>query len=327
VSQKANSLAKRPYARIELALRTATAAGNAERAAVFRAELDRRAAQSRKPIPLTPIAPIPECLDGPEVWLPVPIAEFANTYEVSSFGRVRRVGGKPLAIKPRANQRYLTVSLFRPKAEGGPVTWRLHRLVAGAFVPNPLGLPEVNHKDCDRLNNHAENLEWMTRPENIAHSIEAGRNTAVTNPNKIRKLDAEAVSIIREECAAGVQYTVLAARFGVSQGTIGKIARGLTKIYDGGPIIGRRQPIGRKQRYATSRPRKMNPEKVLALRAKYAAGATPKELAAEFNISLFTAYKIASGRGWKSVQPTGLKSAEGIKARGTQNTNGESKNG
>ena len=46
----------------------------------------------------------------------------------------------------------------------------VHRLVAEAFIPNPDGLPEVNHKDENPLNNNASNLEWCTRQYNIEYS-------------------------------------------------------------------------------------------------------------------------------------------------------------
>lgn len=54
----------------------------------------------------------------------------------------------------------------------------VHRLVAQNFVPNPLGLPEVNHKDKNRSNNHADNLEWCTHQYNIQHSYADGTRAA-----------------------------------------------------------------------------------------------------------------------------------------------------
>ena len=50
----------------------------------------------------------------------------------------------------------------------------IHRLVAECFVPNPNGYREVNHKDGNKRNNAAENLEWCTRSENVLHAYRTG---------------------------------------------------------------------------------------------------------------------------------------------------------
>ena len=50
----------------------------------------------------------------------------------------------------------------------------VHRLVAIAFLPNPNGLPEVNHKDGNKQNATVENLEWCSGSENLYHAYDAG---------------------------------------------------------------------------------------------------------------------------------------------------------
>lgn len=54
---------------------------------------------------------------------------------------------------------------------GKHATFRVHRIVALAFIPNPNNLPEVNHKNGVRNDNRVENLEWVTRSENVLHSF------------------------------------------------------------------------------------------------------------------------------------------------------------
>jgi hypothetical protein len=50
----------------------------------------------------------------------------------------------------------------------------IHRLVAQTYIPNPHSLPEVNHKDGNKKNNHVSNLEWVTRKQNAKHAKKLG---------------------------------------------------------------------------------------------------------------------------------------------------------
>jgi hypothetical protein len=77
-----------------------------------------------------------------------------------------------IALKNRVNKNgYLQANLW---VKGKQYTRLVHRMVAEKWLPNPKSLPEVNHIDGNKLNNHAKNLEWVTRSENIRHGINTG---------------------------------------------------------------------------------------------------------------------------------------------------------
>lgn len=100
------------------------------------------------------------------------IEGYEGLYQVSNFGRVRsfdridRLGRlKPGGIlKPgTTNGGYLRVVLCK---EGKVKTFLIHRLVGQTFIPNPEGLPIINHRDENPKNNQADNLEWCTQKYN-----------------------------------------------------------------------------------------------------------------------------------------------------------------
>lgn len=105
-------------------------------------------------------------------------------------------------------------------SKGGKVKIkRVHRLVAMAFIPNPLNKEYVNHIDKDVTNNIPENLEWVSQSENQLHSYKVGRNLNITaahakkcKPIKVYK-DGVLVGRFQsaKECASalGLNYKVL----------------------------------------------------------------------------------------------------------------------
>ena len=100
-----------------------------------------------------------------EIWKDVP--GYIGLYKVSNYGRVKSVK-KQLVLKTSGSgNRYKTVAL----CNGMRKTFRLHRLVAAAFIPNPDNKPCIDHIDGDRTNNHADNLRWVTYLENNNNPI------------------------------------------------------------------------------------------------------------------------------------------------------------
>jgi hypothetical protein len=75
-------------------------------------------------------------------------------------------------LKLKENEKgYLKVRLSK---NGKAKTYRVHRIVAEAFLENPNNYKEVNHIDENKTNNNVNNLEWCTREQNIEHSIKSG---------------------------------------------------------------------------------------------------------------------------------------------------------
>lgn len=111
-------------------------------------------------------------------------------YQVSASGRVKRTtkGGKEL--RPvRYSNGYCVVNLSGKRIG-------VHRLVALAFIPNPKGLPEINHKDEDKQNNNVNNLEWCDRVYNNNYGSRTLRASVSRScPVKQLSLTGEIISV------------------------------------------------------------------------------------------------------------------------------------
>lgn len=112
-----------------------------------------------------------------EIWKP--IEELFGLYEVSNTGLIRKIKTSKL-MKPKLNFKGYQRIVFIIK--GKRFTKRVHRLVAMAFIPNPNNLPQVNHKDGNKLNNCVNNLEWVTNEQNMKHALEHGLHKGVIKP-------------------------------------------------------------------------------------------------------------------------------------------------
>lgn len=124
-----------------------------------------------------------------ELWKPIP--NYEGYYEASNLGRIRSVYRYKRVLKPMiSNTGYERVDLFKNKCRK---QYGVHRLVAITFIDNSDDKPFVNHKDENKLNNRASNLEWVTHVENCNYGTAIRRRTAHTDysnrhghPNQIK---------------------------------------------------------------------------------------------------------------------------------------------
>ena len=168
-----------------------------------------------------------------EVWKS--IKGYEGLYEISSFGRVRSCERRVEYFNPKYNKitghkieskikkpstkdnGYLQITLY--KNNKGKNCY-IHRLVAEAFIPNPLNKRTVNHKDFDVANNNINNLEWCTYSEQEKHKADNGR-LAPKNTRKIIVTYNDNTSIESDNICKSARI------LGIHRDTIYNIIKGL----------------------------------------------------------------------------------------------------
>ena len=159
--------------------------------------------------------------------------DYEGLYQVSNFGRIKSLNynhtGKEKILKQYYDSNgYKIICLCKNNIK---TTYLVHRLVAEAFIPNPNNLPQINHKDEDKTNNHVNNLEWCdakynhnygTINERISKSqINGKRSKIVIQYN----LDG---TFVREWPS-----TMECGRNGYDQSSVADCCRGKLKTYRG----------------------------------------------------------------------------------------------
>ena len=110
-----------------------------------------------------------------------------TNYEISNSGRVRNIKTGRILKGRLSKSGYLQVNLTM-KETLKQKNYYIHRLVAIYFIENPENKREVNHKDGDKINNHVENLEWVTSSENQKHKHSILKKNK-TSQKRIGKFD------------------------------------------------------------------------------------------------------------------------------------------
>lgn len=153
-----------------------------------------------------------------------------DRYEVSNLGNIRswcsHSGGvktTPRLLKVNIlNSGYASVALFPTNTAKKLKRVLVHRLVALAFIENPNNYPIVNHKDENKLNNNASNLEWCTCKENLSYSDIYTKGLITKNKTKASNAEKPIIAIKNNiqyefKSIAEASRQVNSTRFGIRQ--------------------------------------------------------------------------------------------------------------
>ena len=154
----------------------------------------------------------------------IKFSEKYNCY-VSNMGYIIRKSGLKSYPTKRKDNGYYVIT------DGNGRTKRIHRIVAETFLGEPDLRLDVNHKDGDKSNNKLDNLEWVTRSENLLHAYSIGIHQKIPGEkNKRSKLTlAEAQEIYDSYETDGYHSNIseLMKKYGVSPNTIKAIIKGV----------------------------------------------------------------------------------------------------
>jgi transposase len=172
----------------------------------------------------------------------------------------------------------------------------LHALVALAFLgPRPTDKHEVNHLNGVKTDNTVENLQWVTRSENIKHAFDTGLKPSLTGSNApSSKLTAEQVKEIIALYSAGTKIRELVQMFPVGDHAIRQIVFGRSHKEHERP----KNPNTLKGAV------RLNREKILAAkRMLFEDGLSAYKVANALGIGATTAYAIQKGKIWAHINP------------------------
>ncbi len=152
-------------------------------------------------------------------------------YQISSLGRLKR---KARRTMQRYNwmihkEKIVRTRLYEyvqsdAKINNRRYLFKIHRLIAMAFIPNPENKATVNHIDGVKYHNWIGNLEWATHKENVSHAVANGL-TLKGEEIPCAKLKEADVIEIRSLHRNGKSMREIGRRFGICHGTVGDIIR------------------------------------------------------------------------------------------------------
>lgn len=165
-----------------------------------------------------------------EVWKKVQWKGFETKFEISNKGNViSYLWGRKKEIRPHTRLGYLRFGLTVNKATRKLLS--IHRIVAQTFIPNPLMLPEINHKNGVKNDNRVENLEWCDRSMNVQHAYDIGLHIGLKGA-----INPKAKKVAQyKDCILIKRYNYIreAKIDGFLESSISRCLRGIYPLYKG----------------------------------------------------------------------------------------------
>lgn len=152
--------------------------------------------------------------------------QYIDNYYASDYGEIKNIKTDRILKQQISNKGYAKTNII---INGKIKTIFIHKVVAELFIPNPLNLPYINHKDGNKLNNFASNIEWCTPSQNTRHALDHG----LINPLKgsecyQAKLTEQDIIAIRNKYKEGFTFNELAKIYNVTRRNIYLIVHYIT---------------------------------------------------------------------------------------------------
>lgn len=171
-----------------------------------------------------------------EVWKD--IEGFESFYQVSSAGRIkslsRKIIRKRSSVEETLPERIMSVKKrtnYYPKvslSKNGKVRYfKVHKLVALAFLQKDSAKNQVNHVDGDKTNNNVANLEWISPSDNIKHARDSGLIIDKSRKGN-KRLNLAQVVFFKILHSEGFSYEKIGKIFNISRCTISDAVTGRT---------------------------------------------------------------------------------------------------
>lgn len=238
------------------------------------------------------------------------IVGYVGKYQVSNTGEIKRITATNktppnhiMALTPD-KKGYLRVSLYRDRRA---ITYKVHRLVAQAWIGECPDGYQVNHKDGHKRNNHVNNLEYATNRENALHARDTGLRdnidfTGIRNPSvKLTDDQVQEIKLLLRDTS--LSQRAIGDLYGVEKSIIGLIYRGKNWAHitiDSSPTSVHRDIVRKGENHHSAI---LNEDKVRQIR-KLAATRTLSyaQIARNFGISPSAVSAIVRKTRWQHVE-------------------------